>query len=205
MSKEFARRELDILEKACKSKDGLEMQKEVTKDILELLDVFEKQGHSGFSASYVVNLFKDLVNYKPLSPLTGEDDEWADAISFGPDDPPAQLNKRCHGLFRKNYDNSTARYMDDIIFSDNGGITWFTCESKAQKYRKPIKFPWMPPTEPRRIYIKYAEDVPLGETSDDFIDITDNPEEIERLYKKFRDLEKEWEEEEEEKEDDNDK
>ena len=192
MSKEFARHELELLEKACKSTDGLEMQKEVTKSILELLDVFEKQCHSGFSASYVVNLFKDLVDYKPLSPLTGEDDEWAEPVSFGPNDVPSQQNKRCYGLFRKNHDNSTAKYIDDIIFSDNGGITWFTCEAKAKKYRKPITFPWMPPSEPMRIYIKYAEDVPPGETSDDFIDITGNREEIERLRKKFRDLEKEW-------------
>lgn len=191
MSKEFARHELELLEKACKSDSGLEMQKEVTKAILELLDVFEKQGHSGFSASYIVNLFKDLVDYKPLSPLTGEDDEWTDdAISFGPNDVPSQQNKRCYCLFRKNHDNSTARYMDDIIFSDNGGITWFTCEAKARKYRKPIQFPWMPPAEPRRIYIKYVEDVPPGETSDDFIDITDDKEKIECLRKKFLDLEK---------------
>ena len=195
MSKEFARHELELLEKACKSKDGLEMQKEVTKCVMGLLDVFEDQGHSGFSASYVVNIFKSLVDGKPLSPLTGEDDEWTEPFSFGPNDVPSQQNKRCYGLFRKNYDNSTARYLDDIVFSDNGGITWFTSEAKAQKYRKPISFPWMPPKEPRYVYIKYAEDVPPGETSDDFIDITNNPEEIERLRKKFRDLEREWEDE----------
>jgi len=192
MSKKFAKNELELLEKACKSESGLEMQKEVTKDVLELLDVFEKQGHSGFSASYVVDIFKKLVEGRPLTPLTGENDEWAEPFSFGPNDVPSQLNKRCHGLFRKNYDNSTARYMDDIVFSDNGGITWFTCEAKAQKYRKPIQFPWMPQAEPRRIYIKYIKDVPPGETSDEFIDITNDKKEIERLRKKFRDFEKEW-------------
>ena len=189
MSNEFARHELELLEKACKSKDGLEMQKEVTKCVMGLLDVFGKQGHSGFSASYVVNIFKSLVDGKPLSPLTGEDDEWTEPFSFGPNDVPLQQNKRCYGLFRKNYDNSTARYLDDIVFSDDGGITWFTSEDKARKYRKPIQFPWMPPKEPRYVYIKYVEDVTPGETSDDFIDITDSPDEIERLRKKFRDAE----------------
>ena len=192
MSKEFAKHELELLEKACKSKDGLEMQKEVTNCIMELMDVFCKQGHSGFSASYVVNLFKDLVDGKPLSPLTGDEDEWSEPLDWGHNGRVVQQNRRYSALFRENRDNSTAHYIDDVVFSDNGGITWFTSPHKAQKYRKPIKFPWMPPKEPRYVYIKYAEDVPPGESLDDFIDITGNQEEIERLRKKFRDLEMEW-------------
>lgn len=45
------------------------MQQEANKEILELIDVFSKQGHSGFSASYVSYMFNKLANYKILSPL----------------------------------------------------------------------------------------------------------------------------------------
>lgn len=186
MSIEFAKNELKLLEKGCRSEDELAMQEEATRNVLELLEVFRKQEHSGFSASYTINILKRLVDNKPLSPLTGEDDEWGDSLTLG--DVQTQQNKRCSSVFRDNFDNSTAHDIYDIAFSDNGGITWFGSEAKARIYRKPIQFPWMPPSEPRKIYIKYVEDVPPGETSDNFIDITDNPEEIKRLRKKFQDL-----------------
>lgn len=182
----FARRELEILEKACDTNDGLEMQKEVTKCVMELMDVFGKQGHSGFSASYVVNLFKNLVEGKPLSPLTGDEDEWGEPLDWGRNGAVVQQNRRYSALFRENRDNSTAHCVDDIVFSDNGGVTWFTSGAKAQKYRKPIKFPWMPPKEPRYVYIKYTKEVPAGETCDEFIDITDDENEQRILREKFR-------------------
>jgi hypothetical protein len=43
---------------------------------LDLLKVFTEQGHSGMSAPYAISLFKRLANLEPISPLTGEDDEW---------------------------------------------------------------------------------------------------------------------------------
>ena len=48
-----------------------------TKAILDLIELFASQGHSGFSAPYVINAFDRLARFKPLSPLTGEDDECA--------------------------------------------------------------------------------------------------------------------------------
>lgn len=44
--------------------------------IMELIEVFSKQDHSGFSASIVIDVFKKLASYKPLQPLTGKDNEW---------------------------------------------------------------------------------------------------------------------------------
>ena len=49
---------------------------ELGKAVLELVEVFAKQGHSGFSAISVVNLFNQVARYQPLLPLTGKDDEW---------------------------------------------------------------------------------------------------------------------------------
>ena len=42
--------------------------------IMELLTTFANQGHSGFSANYVADIFNKLARFKTLSPLTGDDD-----------------------------------------------------------------------------------------------------------------------------------
>ena len=46
-----------------------------TKAILDLIELFASQGHSGFTAPYVAGIFHRLAMFKPASPLTGEDDE----------------------------------------------------------------------------------------------------------------------------------
>lgn len=68
---EWAKKELDLL-----NKDNDGMQKMMNKNILDILEVFCDQGHSGFSASYLTNILNRLMDWKPLSPLTGADDEW---------------------------------------------------------------------------------------------------------------------------------
>ena len=102
----FAKRELDILLKEAidsKDNDAIEMQKIINDNILELLRVFERQGHSGFSASYVLNHFKRLANFQPITALTGKEDEW---VEIGEN---CEQNIRCPSVFRDNKDNSTAR------------------------------------------------------------------------------------------------
>jgi len=44
--------------------------------VMELVEVFAKQGHSGFSAGWVLNTFSKLANFKPITPLTYAEDEW---------------------------------------------------------------------------------------------------------------------------------
>ena len=46
--------------------------------VMELIQVFSKQGHSGMSAPLVANLFHKLATYQPLGPITGKDEEWGD-------------------------------------------------------------------------------------------------------------------------------
>lgn len=181
---EWAKKELDLL-----NKDNDEMQALMNRNLLEILEVVSKQGHSGFSASYLRNALNRLLDWKPLTPLTGEDDEWSDC-SYG--DKVLEQNKRCSAVFRKNRDNSTAYYIHGKVFSDNGGITWFT----NSKSKIPVKFPFKVPSESEKVYIEYTEEVPAGFTSDEYEIITDKPERIKALYEKKRKEfdEVEWEE-----------
>lgn len=141
---EWAENELDRL-----VKDGDEMQKSINEDILNIVKVFSEQGHSGFSASYSLNIIKRLLNWKPIQALTGEDDEWGEVQSYDKGDN-TQQNKRCSAVFRKNFDNSTAYYIDGKAFSDDGGKTWFTNRESFV----PVTFPYIVPEAPERIILK---------------------------------------------------
>lgn len=54
-----------------KDSEGYEMQQSILQNVMELLDVFYQQGHSGFSSSYALGIFKRLVMFEPiLTPTT---------------------------------------------------------------------------------------------------------------------------------------
>lgn len=172
---DYAQRELDRLLTGDAEND--EIQSMMNGDVLELIDVFSKQGHTGFTAPYCLSLFQRLAHFKPITPLTGEDEEWGPADHKG-----CQINKRCFNVFRNLGDNSTAVYTEGRVFSDNGGITWYTNRDS----HIPVVFPFTVPDKPERVYIEYLEDVPPGYTSDKYEVITDNPERIAALYKRKR-------------------
>lgn len=44
--------------------------------VMELVDKFAAQGHSGFSAGLTLELFNTVASFKPLTPITSNPDEW---------------------------------------------------------------------------------------------------------------------------------
>ena len=121
-----------------------EMQDMVKSNVIELLEVFEKQGHSGFSAPYVLNVFHKLAMFKPIGQLTGEDSEWAE-VGNG-----IYQNKRCTAVFKEGKDGC-AYWLDGNIFRDQNGCT-FTNEYSRVK----VVFPWVMP-EPKIIDVFFKE------------------------------------------------
>lgn len=158
---EYAKSELDRIGR---DEDG--MQDMINKDILSIVEMFSEQGHSGFSAGYALSVFDRLLRFKPLTPITGEDDEWNEILNG------KQQNKRCSSVFR-NADGTTCD-IDGIVVSDNGGITWFL----SGRFRKEVTFPYEPPTHAERVYIEY--------TGDKYEIITDDPVRIKALYERKR-------------------
>ena len=59
----------------------------------ELMEVFEEQGHSGYSAGLTAQIFKRLVDRKPLAPITDEDDQWDEIRSIGHEHACYQHNR----------------------------------------------------------------------------------------------------------------
>ena len=120
------------------NKGGDDMQDLMDKHILDIIQVFSDQGHSGFSASYLTNRVERLMRFLPITPLQGTDDEWNDC-GRERDSTPIFQNKRCSRVFK---DGVGAYDVEAEVFSDNGGITWFT----RGGHRVYIDFPYMPPT-----------------------------------------------------------
>jgi len=144
--KEWALNELKRIENSCPDEDSLRVQKMVTKNVMDILTVFDNQDHSGFSANYTINLVVRLLRWIPLTPLTGEEDEWYEPN--GPDN--TQQNKRYTTVFRRNFDNSTAYNIRGKVFSNDGGKTWWTNRNSSV----PVAFPYVVPVVPERVYLE---------------------------------------------------
>jgi hypothetical protein len=129
---EWAKSELSRIEH---DEDGI--QDRMDANVLELLEVLSNQGHSNFTANYVLTVFDRLAHYLPLTPLTGEDDEWNEHSQ----------NKRCPTVFKDAF--GKAYNSEGKIFSNDGGKTWFTNKDS----RVYITFPYMPPRHPEEIIL----------------------------------------------------
>lgn len=110
-----------------------ELHDMVKSDVIELLEVFEKQGHSGFSAPYVLNVFNKLAMFKPIGQLTGDDSEWNYVGNN------VYQNNRCPAVFKDGKDGD-AYWLDGNIFRDQNGCTFTNEYSKVK-----IEFPWSVP------------------------------------------------------------
>ena len=113
--------------------------------IMELLTTFANQGHSGFSANYIVNLFNKLAKYETLSPLTGNDDEWNDVSDMSGE--MLFQNNRDSRVFK---DATGTYFIEAIIWNESGESSYTNKDSK--RYIK--SFPFTPKT----FYVKVDKD-----------------------------------------------
>ena len=128
-----------------------EMQEAICTHVLKLLEVFDGEGHSGSSAPYAINLFKQLASFEPVAPLTGEDWEWTDVSEYGGrNNGILYQNKRCGHVFK---DDEGAYDSDGIVWYD-----WHTDKETGEKYKShftsreskvPVTFPYTPKREYR--------------------------------------------------------
>lgn len=81
--------------------------------VLELLEVFSNQGHSGMSASVTIGLFKKLAMFEPLTPITGNNDEWAEI-------------EMDNGMLQNKRDCRIFKHLDTGECTFNNAITWRT-------------------------------------------------------------------------------
>ena len=112
---------------------------------------FAKQGNSGCSASIsnniISNTVRNVLSFKPLSLITGEDWEWNEVTDS------CYQNKRLSSLFKEEID-SRPYYLDAIVWrgqynGDEGTDKWsdtFTGTVDGIKSRQYVKLPFTPKT-----------------------------------------------------------
>lgn len=144
-----------------------EMNRSMRKHILHMMQEFANEGHSGFSAQYAIGILTRLLDFKPLSPLTGEDDEWRDVRDYGPESH--YQNKRRSSVFKdangdvydidgkvfwewakRPYDEDEPGYPGECIYK-----LYYTCRES----RVPVTFPYTVPDKPIYEY-RYSDATP---------------------------------------------
>lgn len=158
---EYAIRELDRI--GMGTNDSTDANDDVNSrmrnHIIDIIERFSEEGHSGASAGYAINILSRLLAYKPLSPLTGEDDEWME-IGTDNDGSTIYQSTREHSVFKQ---NGQAYWMDGIVFWE-----WYSApdidDGKPYKVYYTSKdsrvnidsFPWEMPDKPQ--YVEKSSD-----------------------------------------------
>lgn len=83
--------------------------------VMALVEAHAKQGHSGGSHHLVLDIFNRLVNFKTLSPISSNPDEW----------------------FKHDYQNAGSdcwqNKRQSSVFSQDGGKTWYDLDDPEKK------------------------------------------------------------------------
>lgn len=111
---EHAKREMSL---AGLYDDGMPYgQGELADSVMELMEVFARQGHSEGSAMMVRDLFHELSAFKPLTPISTSPNEWIDVSEMS--GRPMWQNMR-----------------DSSCFSRDGGKTWYDIDHPSWQIR----------------------------------------------------------------------
>lgn len=95
---------------------------------LAIVTLFASQGHSGSSAAMVTDIVTRLMQYKPLTPLTYEPDEWIDQ-SEACGGEPMWKNKRDFKVF--SYDGGKTHHSLDDLEPALGEVNWRAIAEQA--------------------------------------------------------------------------
>ena len=109
-----------------------------TEDLLELLSVMERDENPAETLS----LFEKLTEERPLTPLTGEDNEWEyiPMLKDGDEMVGLQQNKRCNWVYK--HRGIAKDYQAILYHSTSRGLSYYDKTSQ-----KEITFPYLPVTE----------------------------------------------------------
>lgn len=126
--------------------------------VLELIDVFAKQGHSGASASIVIKLFNKLASYGILNPIEKNDPSEFTEGHIG--SQPFYQGKRITALF-KDGENGKPYYIDAIVWKGEEDYDTFTGMVDGEVSRQYVRFPFTPKTFYVDVVKEYTEGVPV--------------------------------------------
>lgn len=138
---EHAKMELDKI-RGGRKPQGREISSE--EKVMKLVKLFSKQEFDIGELGYVTSVVTKLIKQYPLSPLTGEDDEWERYSST------TFLNKRCMDVYKS---GGKAYFTKGKLFSTDEGKSWFSTKESVVEIES---FPYRVP-ESMRIFTTDAE------------------------------------------------
>lgn len=106
------------------------------KSVMELVEIFEKQGHSGMSAPMIIDVFSKVANFKIIKPITCTADEWLEVSEN------IFQNNRLYSVFKNRIDGDPY-YLDAIIWKEKNGSCFTGTVNKIQS-RQFIRIPFTP-------------------------------------------------------------
>lgn len=140
--------ELANILKGLSDEDDIRMQNLITENILELVNHTQSYIYESNRAKLI-----RLLDYKPITPLTGSDEEWNDITRWAGEDDGTLVyqNKRCSSVFKNVSPDGTVTYENirGRIFTEDGGETHYSSsDSKIN-----ITFPYEVPDHPEVVEI----------------------------------------------------
>ena len=128
-TKIFAEEELYILSKSSTDLEDRPLVEPFIQEIIALCDKFGSSGQSGGSAPYtakaISNTIEKLCLQKPISPITGIEEEWVDVSHTSDRREKNNImyqNRRCSALFKNT--NGKVWYLDAISWNEQRGCQW---------------------------------------------------------------------------------
>lgn len=91
----------------------------IYKAVMELVNVFDKHGHSGMSAGLTLQLFDSVARFQNLEPLSNDPEEWQKHEGAGIDGSDLWQNKRNPACFSVD-GGLTYKNNDEIERDDDG-------------------------------------------------------------------------------------
>lgn len=168
---EHAKSELLALGYTPASDNLADIDKRIQENILELIEVFSEQDHSGHSAAYCLKMFARLADFKPLSPITCEDREWSEVRED--EGKKFYQNNRLSSVFKEG--DSKPYYIDAIVWRNQEGVAYTggALDSKGNRISSSqnIRLPFTPKTfyidviekeiakDDWEFYVKHEEDL----------------------------------------------
>ena len=141
---EYAKRELTLLRGGDTAPD--EVLDRIDAHILKMIEVFAAEGHGNTSAKFVIHCLTRLLRFLPLTPLTGEEDEWNErGVDIFSGKPRPLQNKRCFSVFK---DDGGAYNIEGKLFSSDDKTWHINKDSRVY-----IEFPYSVPDKPEYILI----------------------------------------------------
>ena len=134
--------------------EGDDINGVMRKHLIHMVEEFSKEGHSGFSANYALQCLTKLLNYKPLSPLTGDDDEWTDVSDLSGE--TMFQNKRYSAVFKNGKDGEAYNIGGKVFWSwaiDQETGREFKSYYTSSNSRTLVEFPYTVPDEPIYEYV----------------------------------------------------